>query len=205
MKESVPRFALRCARAFAMAIVTSVVAFATFGSTASAAAPAPLEAAREVLSLSKERLELMDEVMASKWFSHSPIQDPAQEAKVKEAAAAEAQELGVAPAGTRALFAAEIGAAKVVELGWGSHWLYYGAPADLAAPDLGQLRSQLSDISKKIVAVLPRLVSLSKLPNASSRVSQATAKILRVRYLGDDPRSTIVSALLGLRRIQPQA
>jgi chorismate mutase-like protein len=204
MEAPASRSTARRARALAIAILTSLAALGAAAGTASAAAPAPLEAAREALVLSNTRLELMDEVMASKWFSRSPIQDTAQEASVKEAAAGEAGELGVAAAGTRALFAAEIEAAKEVQLGWGSHWLYYGAPADLAAPELVQLRSQLGEISKQIIAVLPRLVSLSKLPDARKRVGMAAAKILRVRYLGAEGRAALVDALFGLRRAQQQ-
>jgi len=192
----------RRARALTVAILAFVVALAVAGGTASAAAPVPLEAAREALALSNDRLELMDEVMASKWFNRTPIQDPAQEATVKAAAVVRAGELGIAAAGTRAVFAAEIAAAKEVQLGWGSHWLYYGAPTDLAPPELAQLRAQLSELSEQIVAVLPRLVPLSKLPDARDRVSRAAAKILTVRYLSADGRVALVDALLGLRRVQ---
>lgn len=188
------------------ALTTLALAFALATSSASAkpGPSAPLEAAREALALSNARLELMDEVMASKWFSHSPIEDPVQETSVKDSAAAKAQALGVAAAGTRAVFAAEIEAAKEVELGWGSHWLYYGAPAGMAAPELGQLRAQLNEVSEQIIAILPRLVPLAKLPDAQDRVSKAAAKILTVRYLSAEGRAGLVDALLGLRRAEPQ-
>jgi chorismate mutase-like protein len=179
-----------------------IVAFAGVGmaGTASAARPAALTAAREALVLTDQRLELMDEVMASKWFSHSPIQDPAQETTVKEAAVAKAQALGVAAGGTRSLFAAEIVAAKEVQLGWGSHWLYYGAPPDLAAPELEALRARLSAISEEIVALLPRLVTLAKVPDARTRVGKIATKVLQVKYLGAEGRAGVIDALLGIRR-----
>lgn len=206
MDIPVPSLASRraCALAAALAMLASLTVV-TASASARPSSPAPLDAAREVLALSNARLELMDEVMASKWFSRSPIEDPVQETSVKDTAAAEAAALGVAAAGTRAVFAAQIEAAKEVQLGWGSHWLYYGAPAGMAAPELGQLRSQLSEISKQIVAVLPRLIPLSKLPDARNRVSIAAARFLRVRYLGSAGRAAIVDSLLTLRRASNSA
>jgi chorismate mutase len=161
-----------------------------------AAAPAPMTAARQVMTLTQQRLELMDEVMASKWLSRAPIQDPAQEATVTETAVAEAEPLGVPAELTRSVFAAEIAAAKEVQLGWGSHWLYYGAPEGLAAPELTTLRAELTAISKSIVATLPRLDGLDAQPNVRARLLEAAKKILRVRYLTAAGREAIVDALL---------
>lgn len=81
-----------------------------------------------MLVLTRERLCLMDEVMAAKWFSRTPIQDPAQEAVVIEGAVAKGGERGVAGSFTRGLFEAEVAAAKEVEPGRGAEWLYLGAP-----------------------------------------------------------------------------
>jgi chorismate mutase-like protein len=182
-----------------LSLATALAAFPS-GVAAAAPPPSPLAAAQEVLARTNERLQLMDEVMASKWFSRTPIEDPAQEAAVKSAAVARAGTLGVAAAGTRSLFAAEIAAAKEVELGWGSHWLYYGAPPDLAAPELEALRVRLSGISEQIVAVLPRLVGLSEVPSARRRLLAMSANILRVRYLSVEGQKKIVDSLLGIRR-----
>jgi chorismate mutase len=181
------RSALLCALllALAMAMPTG----------AGAAAPASMKAARQILTLTKNRLELMDEVMASKWLSRAPIQDPAQEATVTETAVAEAEALGVGPELTRGLFAAEIAAAKEVQLGWGSHWLYFGAP-ELAAPELTTLRAELTGISKAIVAALPRLEGLGAQPNVRDRLLTAASKILRVRYLTAAGREVIVDSML---------
>jgi chorismate mutase len=172
--------------AAAVAVPTSAVA----------AAPAPMAAARQVLTLTKSRLGLMDQVMASKWLSRAPIQDPVQEATVTETAVAEAEPLGVSAELTRSVFAAEIAAAKEVQLGWGSHWLYYGAPEGLAAPELATLRAELTAISKGIVAELPRLDGLATQPNVRARLLDAAKKILRVRYLTAAGREAIVDALL---------
>jgi chorismate mutase-like protein len=163
------------------------------------AASTSLAPARRVLSLTEARLGLMDQVMASKWLSRSPIEDVAQETAVKEAAVAKAGEIGVAAAGTRRLFAAEIAAAKEVQLGWGSHWLLYGAPPDLTAPDLTELRARLSAISAEIVAALPGLVSIGEAPRAGERLEAAAARILTVRYLGREGRASIVEGILAIR------
>jgi chorismate mutase len=189
-------------RSFLAALAAVAVALAIAAPSASAASPSgagPLGAAREALVLSKERLGLMKEVMASKWLSRAPIQDLAQEESVKETAVAKGLELGVAAGATRALFTAEIAAAKEVQLGWGSHWLFYGAPAELAAPNLENLRASLGVISEGFVALLPKLVGLGEEPDAGARSDAAAAKILRLPYLGPAGRAAIVEALLGIR------
>src|SRR6201996_9506610 len=166
---------------------------------AAAAPPSQLVAAREVLVLSDARLELMKEVMASKWFSRAPIQDLAQEEKVIETAVAEARALGVAAGPTATLFEAEIGAAKEVQLGWGSHWLFYGAPPELAAPELTALRRGVRKISAQIVAALPRLIGISALPAAESRVESIAEKVVLVKYLSVSDRAGLSDALTGIR------
>jgi chorismate mutase len=180
-------------------VAVSAVIVAPGAAAASGSDGGAFGAAREALVLSRERLGLMKEVMASKWLSRAPIQDLAQEEAVKESAIAQGLELGVAAGATRGLFTAEIAAAKEVQLGWGSHWLFDGAPAGLAAPDLGQLRTTLGRISERLVALLPKLVGLGSEPNAEARLRAAAAKSLRVPYLGPTGRSAIVEALLGVR------
>jgi chorismate mutase len=189
-------------RSASSALLVVAVALAILAPSAAAAGGADgssFGAAREALVLSRERLGLMKEVMASKWLSRAPIQDLAQEEAVKEAAVAKGLELGVAAGPTRELFAAEIGAAKEVQLGWGSHWLYHGAPAELVAPDLTQLRATLGGISERLVALLPKLVALAAEPDAEARLTSAAAKILKVPYLGGEGRAGIVAGLLGIR------
>jgi chorismate mutase len=183
----------RLAALLAVALVLVAIAIPT---GAGAATPAPLKAARQILTLTESRLELMEQVMASKWLSRSPIQDPAQEATVTETAVTEGEALGVGAKLTRGVFKAEIAAAKEVQLGWGSQWLYFGAPEGLAAPELTTLRAELTAISKSIVAALPRLEGLDKQANVRARLLAASAKILIVHYLSTKSREAIVDALL---------
>jgi chorismate mutase-like protein len=183
-------------------VVAVAVALAVVTPSATAAtAPdgGAFGATREALVLSKERLGLMKEVMASKWLSRAPIEDLVQEEAVKNSAVAKGLELGVAAGATRKLFTAEIAAAKEVQLGWGSHWLFYGAPAELAAPDLNQIRANLGVISEGLIALLPKLVGLRDEPNTEERSVAAATKILKVPYLGSAGRAAIVEALLEIR------
>jgi chorismate mutase len=192
------RSALLCALLVTVAMATSMPTGAV------AATPAPLKAARQILTLTEQRLELMEQVMASKWLSRSPIQDPAQEATVTETAVAEAEALGVSAKLTRKLFAVEIAAAKEVQLGWGAQWLYFGAPEGLTAPELTTLRAELTGISKAIVADLPRIEGLSALPHVHTRLLNAAKKILIVHYLGNENFESLVEALLGEAKKPPR-
>jgi cyclohexadienyl dehydratase len=78
-------------------------------------APQPRDATDEVVDLVARRLELMEWVGAWKRAHGKPIEDLAQEARVLDAVAKRASELGLEPAGVRRLFELEIALAKRIQ------------------------------------------------------------------------------------------
>lgn len=171
------------------------------GASRPMSAPAGLGAARKFLRLTDERLALMKAVMESKWLSRSPIQDRAQEERVVQGALVISRELSLADAGVRRVFAQEILAAKEVQLGWGTRWLWYGFPDDIKPPDLTRLRAQLAAFTPKLVDALGGLGQLRCQPGVHVTLTRASRQLIRTSYVSDRRHAAIVAALLSVRHV----
>jgi chorismate mutase-like protein len=161
--------------------------------------PAQLVAARSFLRLTNERLALMKAVMENKWVSRSPIEDRAQESRVVQAALALSVKLRLADAGVRRVFTEEISAAKDVQLGWGTRWLWHGFPQDLKPPSLDQLRDQIAALTPKLVDTLADLGRLRCEAGIRASLTRASHRLIPTRYVTDRRRAAIVAALLSVR------
>jgi chorismate mutase-like protein len=160
----------------------------------------PVDAARDALSLSDQRLSLMRGVMATKWVSRRPVEDLAQEQTVIEGARAAARERGLDEDGVAAVFAQEISAAKVVQLGWGTEWLLHGFPADEPVPDLATVRAQLAALTPRIIDALAGMAGLRCTPRIRERLLRESRRLIRTQYVTDRERAGLVDALLRVHR-----
>lgn len=114
------------------------------GFTAAASSPLPL------YELIDARLALMQQVAAAKWLNREPIEDLRREALVVERASADARRFGVVPASSRALFQAQIDAAKEIQQYWFDRWEQHDPPR--VAPGLeNELRPRLLELGEQIL------------------------------------------------------
>lgn len=177
------------------------VAAASALSPAGAQARTPMASARLALRLTNDRLSLMKSVMASKWISRSPIDDPAQEQVVINGALALSRPRGLADAGVRRFFKAQIGAAKQIELSWGKRWLWSGYPSGLKPPDLTELRAQLAALTPKFIDALAGLGQLRCRRGVRAKLLRESRRLIRVRFVTGPMRASIVDALLSVRQV----
>ncbi|MFZ0384904.1 MAG: gamma subclass chorismate mutase AroQ [Solirubrobacteraceae bacterium] len=190
-----------------LAGVAAVAALAWATAPAANAAPSAtaarpkLAAAQTFLRLTDERLALMKQVMESKWLSRTPIQDPAQEERVVQGALVISRELGLADTGVRRVFAQEILAAKDVQLGWGTRWLFYGFPSDVKPPDLSRLRAQLTALTPKLIDALAGLGRLRCQHGVRTTLLRASRRLIRTRYVSKPRRSAIIAAVLSVHQV----
>jgi len=113
----------------------------------------PRDATDEVVDLVARRLELMDAVGAWKRAHQKPIEDLAQEARVLDAVAKRAAELGLEPGGVRSLFELEIALAKRIQA---------AGQSDQASLDLDtELRPALARLSDRQLDALARAAPLA--------------------------------------------
>ncbi len=138
-----------------------------------AARKARLDAAfDELLGLMRARLAVMHDVARWKWSARSPIEDPDREAILLREVADRGASLGLDPATTRAFFAAQIEAAKLVQQADFRRWAADPPPADTPSPDLATvLMPRIDALNRDLLAALSRAVpSLHSDAGAGARI-----------------------------------
>lgn len=157
-----------------------------------------LVAARAVLSLTGDRLDLMRGVMATKWAARTPVEDRAQEAAVLAAARTAATENGLEPESVAAFYEQLIEAAKEVQLGWGGRWLLWGFPADEPVPALADVRAQLAALNPGLVAGLARAHEYACAKHLRPRLLRVAARQVTAPFVSEERRAAIVDALIAV-------
>ncbi|MFD9817005.1 chorismate mutase [Streptomyces sp. NPDC059080] len=118
---------------------------------AGAFAHSPYRQLRPLAALSAERAALGDLVAAAKWGTGAPIDDPAREREVLDAAAAQARRLGADPEVTRRIFRDQIEASKSVQRGLYRAWEADPARAPQERPDLAKVRTEINRVNDSLV------------------------------------------------------
>jgi chorismate mutase len=178
-----------------IAIIAVALATLTVGPTAAAATPEPGRAGVSVTTkaqltplaqLAAERVLVADKVAAAKWHSGQPIDDPAREQQVLDAAAAEAQQIGTDPAEVVRVFKDQIEASKVVQRGLFALWQADPALAPTSSPDLSQIRAELDRIDRALVPAIADTQHVRSSPSCDARLAVAygrTVEALRLDAL----------------------
>ncbi|MCX4552744.1 MULTISPECIES: gamma subclass chorismate mutase AroQ [unclassified Streptomyces] len=149
-----------------MQLTTPLVAVLTAGAVAAvlsagagpaAAAPGPGTPAGTVArldpvaALSAQRLRTADLVAAAKYGTGSPVDDPARERSVLDAAARQARGLGVDPGATRRIFRDQIEANKDVQRALIRAWDAEPSKAPARRPDLAVVRAEINRVNGALV------------------------------------------------------
>ncbi|WP_235882285.1 gamma subclass chorismate mutase AroQ [Streptomyces apricus] len=98
-----------------------------------------------------ERLQVSDDVAASKYGTDSPIEDPAREEQVLEQVRTQAVATGVDPDAAVAFFRDQITASKVVQKGLFARWSAHPQEAPTTRPDLGLIRERLDRLTTALL------------------------------------------------------
>lgn len=133
------------------------------GAVVSAVAPAHAAgegAARKLMMLIVERLQLMPGVAMNKWNSGAAVEDLPREAVVIEAAMQAGGALGLDKAFAGRFMRAQIEAAKVVQSGLLLRWSEARQPPFAAPPDLATaIRPALDRLTPALLSALPQVLS----------------------------------------------
>jgi chorismate mutase-like protein len=148
--------------------------------------PQPRAASDDVIDLAARRLELMEWVGAWKRVHQLPIEDLAQEARVLDAVAKKAGDVGLDGASVRALFALQIALAKRIQ----GDTRRDQAPLDLDH----ELRPAIARLSDRQLEALVRAVPIA--PAAFSPAALAPLQAV----LRPDEVSQLTSALAAVTR-----
>jgi chorismate mutase len=119
--------------------------------TAGLAAPTH-ETLDPLADVSAERVQIADLVAAAKFGTTSPIDDPAREQAVLDAAAARSVELGIDPEVSKRVFRDQIEANKLVQRALFERWTAHPDEAPKERPDLAkEVRPKLDRITTQLL------------------------------------------------------
>lgn len=147
-----------------------------------------------------QRVLLADTVAAAKWGTDAPINDPAREQVVLDAAAARSVPLGVDPAVARAVFTDQIEANKTVQSGLYSQWRAQPRQAPTARPALGEIRPVLDRITDQLLAELKATQQLRAQPTCAAELTGARHRVERARHLDPLHAGALARALISICR-----
>lgn len=111
-----------------------------------------------------ERLQVSDDVAASKFGTDSPIDDPAREQQVLEQVREQAGALGLNPDRAVAFFQDQITASKAVQKGLFARWTAHPDEAPTERPDLDQIRTRLDQLTTDLLHELKATEKLRNKP-----------------------------------------
>jgi hypothetical protein len=97
------------------------------------------------------------------------------------------------------VFAQEISAEKVVQLGYGAEWLLHGFPAGEPAPDLTTVRPQIAALTPQIADALVRTERLHCVRRARAWLLREARVIVTTPYVTPHVRRKLVDAILRVR------
>jgi chorismate mutase len=143
--------------AFMKRIVGSVVAGLLLLGVVVAPASARVEhraGLGQLTDLVVDRIEVGDQVAASKYGTDKPIDDPAREQVVLDQARTSALALGLDPDETVAFFRDQIEASKVVQRGLIAQWTAHPDQAPTTRPDLNEIRQTLDKLTTALLQEL---------------------------------------------------
>lgn len=101
-----------------------------------------------------QRLELMHDVARVKWNTHAPSHDPVREEALLKDVAERGRGHSLDVEFTRAFFAAQMDAAKLIQEDDFRQWRAVNQPPFRDAPDLSTLRKQLDALNADLLAAL---------------------------------------------------
>lgn len=111
-----------------------------------------------------KRLRVSDDVAAAKFGTSSPIDDPAREQQVLDQVRQQATALGLDADAATAFFQDQITASKLVQKGLFARWTAHPDEAPTTRPDLGQIRTQLDQLTAALLQQLKSTVDVRTEP-----------------------------------------
>jgi chorismate mutase len=146
------------------------------------------ERLRPLMEASARRLALAREVALAKWDTRSPVEDPAREAAVINAAVKDGELRGLDPTSVSHFFRAQIEANKIVQYSLLAQWYRAGtAPAHRPTNLDAVIRPELDQLEKKLVEVLAGTAAIRAGAACRADTAKAVGKYLAAHKHDADP------------------
>jgi chorismate mutase len=187
---------VRPALARRTAVAAVMLAMSTAGGTAPASAHTrPLEPIALAVSL---RLATADTVAAAKWGTPSPIDDPAREAQVLGAVAAQAADEGLSAGRVQQIFRDQIEANKEVQRALFGWWSVAPGAAPTVRPDLTQVRPVLDRQNPDSLLQLREQEAVLAGPGCVPALVDAAVAVAAEQRLDPLHQATLARALVSI-------
>ena len=187
---------VRPALARRAAVAAVMLGMLTAGGTAPASAQTrPLEPIARAVSL---RLATADAVAAAKWGTPSPIDDPAREAQVLGAVAAQAADEGLSAVRVQQIFRDQIEANKEVQRALFAWWSVAPGAAPTVRPDLTQVRPVIDRQNLDILLQLREQEAVLAGPGCVPALVDAAVAVAAEQRLDPLHQATLARALVSI-------
>jgi cyclohexadienyl dehydratase len=175
-----------------LGIVVLVLAIAA-GARPAAADQPPAPEIQRFAELILYRLDLAEHVAAWKWRNAAPIEDLAQEERVLDAAAAQAERSGLDFTSARPFLAAQMEASKAAQRRWFGLWKQRGMPKSQPDLDLTTvLRPSIARAGDAILAQLVLIRPLLDVPEQRAHLVSILSTAAKQRGLAPEALTEIV-------------
>jgi len=140
----------------------------------------PLE---PLVDAAARRLQVAEPVVASKFHTGGPIEDPAREGQVLAYVSAEATKVGVESAYVTTVFRDQIDATVAIQYSRLSEWKLDPASAPIDAPDLASTRGIIDALNREMVTEMADEWDVLHSPSCVADLDAAKAAVVRARSL----------------------
>jgi chorismate mutase len=150
----------------------------------------------ELLTLVRDRLELMDDVALAKWRAAKPIEDLERERELLQALQHEATVRNISPVAVSVFFQAQMRAGKQIQQAYFDEWTRE-LPSHNQAPDLaGVLRPKLDSLNARLLDSLVRSADTLNDPSRREVIRRLGEHTLNDVRLSDHERTELLDRLL---------
>jgi chorismate mutase len=178
----------------------AVVATLTLGGIGAAHAQNAVEQLQPLVETTAHRLIIGEQVALAKWDGGKAVEDPPREALVIRGAVTDGAAKGLDRASVSNFFNAQIEGNKTVQYALLGDWYRAGKAPDHTPVDLMKnIRPQLDEVQKSLIAELVDTVAVRKSETCHSDVAKAVGKYVSTHAQGNGPitAATLDRALAG--------
>jgi chorismate mutase len=145
-----------------------------------------------LVATSAQRLHTAESVALAKWDSGAAVEDGAREAKVIQSAVNDGNAAGLDSTQVEAFFRAQIEANKLVQYSLLANWRREGrAPVHVPVDLVKEVRPQLDQIEKRLIAELSSTVSLRSANSCNIEVAKAVGEYVDAHKLKVNSRDAV--------------
>ncbi len=160
------------------------------------------EKLESLLSLFKQRLDVINDVARWKWNNTYPIEDPAREKAMFEEIGKQAESLGLNPEQAKDIFLAQVNAEKLLQILNFEKWVEEDADLVDEAPDLTVLNPKIDALNAQILAKLADILPQISQDQFSDMLKAKADAIVTGNLIDDSVRDAVIEPFMHAKHSQ---